>query len=228
MSTIRFAALIAPSLVLVAAIGVSLGALGQVTPPGRAIFSCTDASGKRLTSDRLIAECVGREQRVLNPDGSFNRIVPPTLTVEERNQLEARERDTAAAREAKREAVRRDRNLLARYPNEAAHRKARDAALENGRKLLASAEARLVTLAGERKPLLAEAEFYAGKTLPPKLKAQLDANDVSVDAQRLLIQNQQAEMARIDKGYDAELDRLKQVWAGAPQAVSASASAPRK
>jgi hypothetical protein len=71
-------------------------------------------------------------------------------------------------------------------------------------------------LAAERKPLLQEAEFYKGKQLPAKLKQQLDANDAAVDAQRSAIQNQQAELERINRLYDAELARLRRLWAGAP------------
>jgi len=37
------------------------------------IYSCTDASGKKLTSDRPIAECANRDQRVLNADGSVSQ-----------------------------------------------------------------------------------------------------------------------------------------------------------
>ena len=36
------------------------------------IYSCIDAHGKRITSDRPIPECAAREQRVLNADGSVN------------------------------------------------------------------------------------------------------------------------------------------------------------
>ncbi len=46
--------------------------------------------------------------------------------------------------------------------------------------------------------------------------SQLDANEASLDAQRSLIQNQQAEVVRINGLYDAELARLKKLWAGAP------------
>src|SRR4051812_32288399 len=81
-----------------------------------AIFSCVDASGKRITSDRTIPECATREQRVLNADGSVKHIVPPTLTADERAEAEARERDEAAARTARNDAIRRDRNLTARFP----------------------------------------------------------------------------------------------------------------
>ena len=198
---------------------------------GRSIYTCVSAAGKTLTSDRLIAECVGREQRILNPDGSLNRIVPPTLTGDERARAEERERAAAAARTAKTEAARRDRSLLTRYPDEAAHAKARASALDSASKLLQASEAQLVELANERKPLAADAEFYTGKPLPPQLKAQLDANDVSTDGQRSQIETQKAELMRINKNYDVELERLKKLWAGAPPGsleLQAAASAPAK
>ena len=86
------------------------------------IYTCTDSNGKKLTSDRPIAECSTREQRVLNADGSVRNVLGPTLTADERADKEARDRDAAAAFAAQQDAVRRDRNLLARFPDEAAHR----------------------------------------------------------------------------------------------------------
>lgn len=200
------------------------------------IFSCTDAGGKRLSSDRPLIECSGREQRVLNADGSLNRILPPPLTADERAVLEERERRAAAERTAKLEAVRRDRNLLARYPTEASHEAARTAALEDARGALRSSQARLASLAAERKPLMVEAEFYAGKTLPLKLRSQLDAIDAAVEAQRNLNANQQAELLRVNALYDADLSRLKKLWAGAEPGslgtaaanVALAGSAPRR
>ena len=70
--------------------------------------------------------------------------------------------------------------------------------------------------AAERKPLLAETEFYVNRRFPPKLKHALEANETAVEAQRVLIQNQQAEIVRINALFDAELARLKQLWAGVP------------
>jgi hypothetical protein len=180
------------------------------------IYSCVDASGKRLTSDRPIPECATRDQRLLNPDGSVRKVLPPTPTADERAEQEARERQAAAARIAQQDAVRRDRNLLTRFPNEAAHAKARAAALDDVRKSMLVSEKRVALLAAERKPLLDESEFYVGKPLPTKLKQQLDANDASVDAQRSLIQDQQTELVRINGLFDAELARLIRLWAGAP------------
>ena len=199
---------------LVFALCAGAAAWGQGTGAAL-IYSCIDASGKKLTSDRPIAECNAREQRVLNADGSVKRVVPPTMTAEERSDAEARDREAETRRVEQRDAIKRDRNLLVRFPNEAAHRKQRELALDDVRKSLRQSEARLVELAKERKPLTDEAEFYVGKQLPLKVKLGLDANDASVEAQKSLMQNQRIEILRIDKLYDAELERLRKLWGGA-------------
>ena len=179
------------------------------------IYSCVDARGKRLTSDRPIAECNSREQRLLNEDGSVRRVLSPTLTADERAEAEAAERRAAEERMARQDAVRRDRTLLTRFPNEAAHQRARAAALADMEKGVLLSQQRGAALARERKPLLDEAEFYQGRPLPLKLRLALDANDAGVEAQRVLAQNQQAEAVRINASFDAELARLRRLWAGA-------------
>lgn len=179
------------------------------------IYSCIDANGNKLTSDRPIPACNNREQRVLNADGSVRKIVPPTPTADERAEAEAAERRAAIERAAQQDAIRRDRNLLNRFPDEAVHQRAREAALDDVRKALRNSEERIKLLAAERKPLHDEAEFYVGRELPAALRQAFDANDAAVEAQRTLIANQQAEIVRINKLYDVELERLKRLWAGA-------------
>jgi hypothetical protein len=198
-------------------VALTLAAVSVAFAQGSAprIYTCIDANGKRLTSDRPIPECSAREQRVLNADGSVKQVVPPTPTAAEHAAAEAREREALAEKVARQDAVRRDRSLMARYPNEAAHRKAREAALDDTRNAVRLSEARVKLLTAERKPLQAETEFYVGKPIPAKLKTQLDANDAALEAQRTLIQNQEAEVIRINGLYDAELARLRQLWAGA-------------
>jgi hypothetical protein len=195
------------------AAGFATGAAAQ--GPG-GIYTCIDPSGRRLTSDRPIPECIAREQRLLNADGSVRRTVPPSLTAEERVEREAQERRAAVEAAAQRDAVRRDRNLMTRFPDEATHRAAREAALDGTRKAVAGSERRLEALAKERVPLLNEAEFYVGREMPTSLKVKLDANEAATKAQREVVQTQRAEIDRINALYDAELDRLRKLWAGAP------------
>lgn len=227
-----------------AACGVAIACwLISATGAPAGIYQCIDANGKKLTSDRPIASCSDREQRELRPDGSTKRVVPPTMTAEERGALEAKEREDLARRVSVKDAVRRDRLLATRFPNEAAHQAARESALNDVRRAVKLSEARITSLTTERKPLLDEAEFYVGKPLPPKLRQSLDANDAATDAQRSLLQNQQEEIVRINTNFDAELERLRRLWGGAaagsagsplvhptvaPAGVATAASAPRK
>ena len=189
---------------------------GTVAVQASPIYACVDANGKHITSDRPIAECLSREHRVLNPDGSTREIRSPALTADEQAELEARERAKAMRAAIEADAVRSDRNLRSRYPNEAAHQRARAAALDDVRRTLQLSQRRLDALAAERKPLQDEAEFYTGRQMPPLLKQQLDGNAVAADAQRTLMANQRAETLRINAAFDAELARLRAVWAGAP------------
>jgi hypothetical protein len=188
----------------------------QVASAPSGIYTCVDDRGRRLTSDRPILECTAKEQRILNRDGSLRAIYPPILTADERAEKEARDRRAAEARAAQADAVRRDRNLMARYPDETAHNRAREAALDTVRVAIRASALRMNALEVERKPLINESEFYAGRTLPAALKAQIDANDAAMAAQRSAMQTQEAELVRINRLYDAELDRLRQLWAGAP------------
>ena len=195
---------------------LACGLLGSAGASSAAIYSCVDANGRRLTSDRPIMECLAREQRLLNADGSVRRIVPPTMTVDELAEADAKKRRAQGERAAQQEAVRRARNLLIRCSHRGAHDKAREAALDDVRKGVKFSEDRLQELQRERKPLTDETEFYKGKKLPAKLRQQLDANDAAAAAQRSLVQNQKDEISRINALYDVELDRLKKLWSGTP------------
>lgn len=212
MHTPALARLIAAAPLLAVSVFVPVAA--QVPQKAAPIYSC-EINGKRLTSDRPIPECIAREQRLLNKDGSVREVKPPEPTADERAELEARQQQEALVRSQRREAERSDRNLLQRFPNEKAHNKAREAALDDVRKGLKTSELRLAVLEKERKPLQDETEFYVGKPLPLKLKQAIDANDAATEAQRNLVANQHAEIERVIRNYDAELERLRKLWGGA-------------
>lgn len=201
---------------LAAGVLAAAAAFAEDAAPGKGIYTCTTPDGRKLTGDRPIPECTSREQRVLNADGSQRATLPPFLSPEERAAKEAADRRAAAERVAQQDAMRRDRTLMLRYPNEAAHERARHAAMDDANKAMKLSERRIQDLAAERKPLLEEAEFYKGRPLPAKLKQAMDANDASIEAQHVLIDNQKAELVRLNARFDAELARLKKLWAGAP------------
>ena len=104
-----------------------IASLGLLAGAGRAqgIYTCVDAKGRRLTSDRPILECIDREQKELTSSGTVKRTLKPSLTVEEQARAEEQERRQAEERLRIAEDRRRDRALLSRYPNKAAHDKER-------------------------------------------------------------------------------------------------------
>jgi hypothetical protein len=183
---------------------------------GKAIYTCVDERGRRLTADRPIPDCNAREQRVLNSDGSLRDIRPPTMTPQERDAQEARERKAAQARAAQADAERRDRNLLQRYPDEAAHDRARQAALETVMGAQAISKNRLAELERERTALMADAARPSGAAPSPAWQRRFDANEAARLAQVEAAKAQDAEAARIHRRFDQELQRLQALWRGTP------------
>ena len=214
--------------------GVAHAALGGLAGAGlllpcvalaASIYTCVNAKGQRITSDRPIPECLDRSQELRNTDGSVKKVMPPSMTAEERAAHEDRLRQEMVAEQARRDAIRLDRNLMGRYPDEARHRRARVAALEPLNTALRSTERRLTELEYDQKRLQEEAEFYKGRDLPRELKLKFGQNQAALQAQQDAAQNHQAEIKRINASYDQELNRLKRLWAGAePGSVSLPAS----
>lgn len=194
---------------------LSAGALAAAFPvAAQGIYVCTDARGKRITSDRPIPECNDRSQRELNPSGSVRRDVAPTYTVQERAQMEEREKEAAEARARAQEARRRDRALATRYPTPEAHDRERQQTLTQIDDVIRAANNRIGQLAQQRKSADAEMEFYTANPsrAPQWLKRQLADIDESNAIQKRFIADQEAEKQRVNARFDEERSRLKQLW----------------
>ncbi len=179
------------------------------------IYSCTDARGHKLTSDRPIPECADREQTILNPSGTVRAKVGPTLTAQERIALETRERAEQEERNRINEEKRRDRALLMRYPSKSVHDHERDEALSQIRVVREASRHGLQELLKQRTVIDTEMEFYKkdpGKA-PPSVRRQLDEVNKSISAQVSFIAEQDAELKRVNARFDEELLRLNQLWA---------------
>ena len=178
------------------------------------IYSCTDASGRRITSDRPIAACVDREQRVLGNTGVELRRLGPTLTEQERAAQEAKHRQEQAEQLQLREERSRERAMLLRYPNQGVHDEARTDALAQVNDVIAIAKNRQTELTQRRRKLNTEMEFYQKdpKKAPALLRRQLKENDDSQAEQQRYIAQQESEKQRINQRFDAELQQLRKLW----------------
>ncbi|MBK9244293.1 MAG: DUF4124 domain-containing protein [Burkholderiales bacterium] len=197
-------------------------------PVSATVFVCTTADGRTITADRPPRECVGVPIRELRPDGSVRQVIEPPLSAEQqRARLEQAQRERKE-REARRAQARQDIALLETYATEEDIAAARRAALTSRQAMIERSKKRLETFAEERKRLDDEVEFYVNRKVPDKLEQAIEANESLVQAEHRLIAEMEADMARINKRFDAEAERYRQlVSAGAKPLVRTSDGATR-
>ena len=190
------------------------GLIEAQEPPSHGIYTCVDAQGRKLTSDRPIADCIDREQKLLNPSGSVKARVGPTLTFQERAELELKAKAEQDERARLNEEKRRNRALLIRYPNKTVHDKERAQALAQIRVVRQAAVNRVDELIRQRISIEQELEFYKKDPakVPLLLRRQIDDVVQSRAIQERFIADQDAEIKRVNARFDEELERLQQLW----------------
>ncbi|MEY4099201.1 MAG: hypothetical protein RL300_372 [Pseudomonadota bacterium] len=191
------------------------------------IYTCTDASGRKLTSDRPITACSDREQTILNPSGTVKAKVGPVLSPYEQGQSEARIRAEQKERAKKEEEKRMMRALLIRYPNPAAHQKDREDALAQITVVKQVALVRQKELQAERNKLTDEMAFYAKdpSKAPPKLQRQLAAVTQTLAEQDRFLAEKDKEIQAVNVRFDEERQRLEPLWQASP---APEASGPKR
>ncbi len=197
------------------ALAAAAQAWAQQARPPQEVYTCIDKHGRRITSDRPIADCVDREQRVLDHTGTERRRIGPSLTEHERAAQEVQRRKQAEESARIAEERRRERALTARYPDEAAHQAERNAALDQVEEVVVVAHKRVQSLKAERRRLDVELEFYRGDVTkaPVLLQRQIADNEQALADQQRFLATQELEKRRIHQRFDAELAQLRQLWA---------------
>jgi len=178
------------------------------------IYTCVDAQGRKLTSDRPIRACLDREQKILNPSGTVKGTLGPVLTAHERSEQEARAKAELEERARLDEEKRRDRALLSRYPNPEAHQKERSEALAHIELVRQSALMRVTQLLKDNDRLAEEMAFYQKDPTkaPVKLRRQLEEVNEAMAAQGRFLAEQDGEIRRTNARFDEELKRLEPMW----------------
>lgn len=201
------------------------GAPLQAQEGAASIYTCVDRHGRRLTADRLIPDCLDREQYEMGPSGVVRRQIDPARTDQERATLEAERRKDALERARALDERRRTRALLARYPDQQAHDAERAAALKPLDDLTAAAGRRVDELREQRKALNTELDFYKQdlNRAPPLLRSKISENDAGLADQQRYIARQEQDRQRVHQRFDAQLEQLRKLWGAAPAASASQA-----
>ncbi|MDO8887191.1 MAG: DUF4124 domain-containing protein [Hydrogenophaga sp.] len=202
--------------------GALWGAAASAQAQG--IYTCVDAKGRRITSDRPIVECLDREQHKLGNTGIVRQVVPPSYTADERARLENKQRAENEIKARAAEEKRRERALLIRYPNQAVHDKERAEALSQIDDVIAAVNKREAALVQQRKEVDAEMEFYQSdpSKAPFWLRRKLEDSEKQMVVQKRFLEEQAQEKLRINQRFDEELGKLRQLWS--PSAAASNAA----
>ena len=175
----------------------------------KSIYSCTDARGRTLTSDRPIPECATLPMRELRTDGALRRQIDPPLN---RAQREARARAEIEARARamiERQEAARDRALLMAYPTMVALEDTRDRQIAEVQAQIDLAYERMVKLHEQLQAVQARVRTFASGQAPESLQLQvtrLAGNILSEDA---LVKARLNEQEQIRQRFGDDAARLK-------------------
>jgi hypothetical protein len=190
-----------------------LGLASLPLAAGAQLYVCKTPSGRTLTGDQPPPECRDSVIRQLNPDGSVRRTIEPPLTADERRKRDDEEHERHVREMEAQAQLRKDRALLETYASEDEIESVRDRTLAVRQSMIDHANKALSEMKADRKHLDDEAEFYANRTMPEKLKHAIDDNIQQQEQQLHAIAELRAEMQRINDHYDSELRRFRELVA---------------
>ncbi len=171
------------------------------------IYTCKDASGKTITSDRPLPECQGREGRVLSGQGTTVKRIEAPLTPEQIAAREAAEQKKHAEEERRREQLRKDKALLNTYASLDDIESKRQRALSQVEREAREAERRISLLERQASENRSEADFYKKKAIPSDLKRRLDENEAALKAEKNLFGQKKDEVAQVNIKFDEDKKR---------------------
>lgn len=193
-------------------------ASGAATPDSLQMYVCT-VNGHRYSGQSPPDECRNVEIRVLNGDGSEHTIIPAPMTEAQRQRKAEQDRQKRQEEDAERARLSKDRSLLETYSTVEEIEAARQRALAGQRTLIQRAEEKIAQYRKEKKRLDDEAEFYAKRAMPPKLKEQFDNNRALTEQQEKSRDVANSEMARINERFDGDRHRFEELEKQAEQAA---------
>ena len=171
------------------------------------IYTCKDANGKTITSDRPLPECQGREGRVLSGQGATIKKIEAPLTPEQLAAREVEEQKKRDEDERRREQLRRDKALLNTYATLDDLESKRQRALAQVEREARESERRISVLERQAGENRAETEFYKRKALPPELKRRVDENEAALKAEKGLFAAKKSEVAQVNAKFDDDRRR---------------------
>ena len=204
-------------------LAAALGLSAVLAGPAQAqqfLYVCS-AHGHTISGGLPPPECKGEDIRELNPDGTLHRLIPAPLTQEQRRKRDQDEEERRKEEEQEQAQSRKDRALLETYGSVSEIEAARSRSIANQQVLVDRADQRIEQYNRERKRLDNEAEFYAKREMPAKLKDAFEANKALIEQQQKVKTKVLQDIADLNARYGAEIKRYQELEEMAAKAAAA-------
>jgi hypothetical protein len=203
---------------------LALPAAAQAPGQPQKLYKYVDAHGKVYYSERPPVEATGKAMEQLNRQGAVTRQVQAAPTPEEIAAATAERRRKQDEEVRLREEARRNQALLDTYASERDIELSRARALEAVESAVKDAESKLADALKRQEKLKAETEFYAKKTVPGRLRQEMENNEREIGLQREAIAKRDKDVAAIHAKYDEDKRRFLEITRAKPSTPPAPAA----
>lgn len=177
------------------------------------IYTCKDAAGRTITSDRPIPECADRAMFVRQNPGQSQREIPRPKTLEERRKAEAEQEKQKIADQLEEQRKKEELYLLANFKSENDIEMTRQRFLAVVKEKIRVGSEQMKAIDHLLDELQAEQRNGATKTPAENANLQSRANQLvlSIKNSRESIARYEAERQLINTQYDDILSRYREI-----------------
>lgn len=179
------------------------------------IYTCVDANGRRLVSDRPIPDCLDRVQKELGSSGVVKRQIVPSTHQSTQESPPINKVASDPGKDKTLREQRQQRALLDRYSSEAIHNEERKRALQTIDQSIAQTQQQLSERSATSKELMGQVVALKSKSqpLPRTLQMSVDETNQSIALLKGVLDERQQERSRTNERFDEELALLRKLWA---------------
>lgn len=177
------------------------------------IYTCKDAAGHLLTSDRPIPECANRSMFVRKTLGQNPREIPAPLTPEERRKADEEQEKQKSEMLLEEQQKREDQHLLANYKSESDIELARQRSLEFVKEKIRAGNDQIKAIAVMQAEFQSEQQRNAKKSTEQNVDLQRRSGQLSLASKNAqsTVAEYEAERTRINTQFDEILKRYREI-----------------
>jgi hypothetical protein len=179
-------------------------------------YRCTGKDKKKYYGQTVPPACVGQPLELINKQGLVVKRIDPEGEEKERLAKEAQAEKKRELEAAQKDALRRNRALLATYTSEKEIEDARARDLSDHRKQVREVENKIAEIKRRRAGFEKELALYkeAGKGEPPqRLREEITNANIDLKAQQDLLEVKKKDALAINARYDEDRKRYKEALA---------------